>query len=138
MAMGWKRALAVAVMVAVRPAHAMEGTASRMTEPKIVASTPFAIIYRAGPNWRAGLPMEKQGLRDHFFYLRELDKEGRLLLAGPVGPDGGLVLLWARDQAEADKVIAGDPSVISGIFTATASSFIPRFVGKKPVSAVAP
>lgn len=134
---GWKILLAAAVMAAIGPAYAMDGTAS-MSEPTATAKTAYAIVYRAGPNWKAGLPMEKQGLRDHFFYLRGLHDEGRLQLAGPLGADGGLALIWARDRAEAEGVIAADPAVRAGIFTATAGSFTPRFVGKEPLSAIAP
>ncbi len=82
--------------------------------------------------------MEQQGLREHFFYLRRLDAENRIILAGPVEPDGGLVLLHARDQADAERMVAADPAVVAGIFIGEVRAFTPRFVGRRPLSPVAP
>ena len=112
----------------------MAGTA---TTPQ-AHQTPFAIIYRAGPAWRRDVPMERQDLRAHFFYLRALDQDGRIILAGPVGPEGGLVVLTASDQADADAVVATDPAVVAGVFVADAMPFIPRFVGQEALSPVGP
>lgn len=102
------------------------------------AATPFVIIYKAGPKWRPGVPMRGQRLRDHFYYWKALDEDGRVIIAGPLGADGGLILLHARHQEEADKVIATDPAVVAGVFVGEARPFIPRFVGAKPLSSVAP
>lgn len=55
--------------------------------------------------------MEKQGLRDHFYYMRALDSDDRIITAGPFGPDGGLILVLARDQGETEGLIAADPAV---------------------------
>jgi uncharacterized protein YciI len=98
----------------------------------------FAVVYRAGPGWKPGVPMEQQGLRDHFFYLRDLHARGVVVLAGPLGADGGLVLVRAREQAEAERVIAADPAVVSGVFTGEARAFVPRFASDQPFSAVPP
>ena len=132
--------MAVAAVTFAGMAGASGGTTQETpdaaTTPR--ARIPFAILYHPGPAWRAGVPMEKQGLRDHFFYLRALDKDGRIVIAGPVGPDGGLILLLARDQADADHVVAADPAVVAGLFVGKAKRFIPRFVGKAPLSPVMP
>ncbi len=98
----------------------------------------YAITYRAGPGWKAGVPMERQGLREHYFYWKALDAAGRVALAGPMGPEGGLILLHARDQADADRVIADDPANRNGVFVGEARRFIPRFVGKAPLTPVNP
>lgn len=82
--------------------------------------------------------MREQGLRDHFYYMKRLHSEDRIIAAGELGPDGGLVLLRARDQADADGVIAADPAVVAGLFVGEARRFVPRFVGAKPLSPVAP
>lgn len=87
----------------------------------------FAILYRAGPNWTADVPMAEQGLLEHFYYMRDLHERGRILLAGPLGEDGGLVILRAADQAEADRVISADPAVMAGKFVGTATPFVARF-----------
>lgn len=132
--------LTSAVIIFAGGACANNGATQQMvdTSPTTQASVPFAIIYRAGPSWRPGVPMEQQGLRDHFYYLRALDNDDRIVAAGPLGPDGGLIIVLARDQSEADSVIAADPAVVSGLFAGEATRFIPRFVGKKPLLPIAP
>jgi uncharacterized protein YciI len=94
----------------------------------------FAVVYRAGPNWKAGLPMEKQGLRDHFFYMRDLHARGTILLAGPRGAEGGLIILRAADQAEADRILAADPAVTAGLFVGEALPFVARFTSDGPIA----
>lgn len=89
----------------------------------------YLITYKAGPKWQAGVPMAEQGLRDHFFYLKALDEGGRIALAGPVGEDGGIVLLHTGEKAEADRIMAEDPAVTAGLFVGQARPFTPRFVG---------
>ena len=98
----------------------------------------YAIVYRAGPSWRPGVPMEQQGLREHFYYLRDLHARGVILLAGPLGADGGLVLLRASDQAEADRLMAADPAVIAGLFVGEARPFVTRFASDPPITAPSP
>ena len=98
----------------------------------------FAITYRAGPSWKPGVPMEQQGLRDHFYYLRDLHARGTVLLAGPLGDDGGLVLVRARDQAEAERMMATDPAVVGGLFVGDVRPFVPRFASEQPFVAVPP
>lgn len=114
------------------------GAMASNSEGQAAAASSFAVIYRAGPKWKPGEPMEKQELREHFFFMRGLHREGRLVLAGPMGPDGGLVLLWAHDRADADRTVAQDPAVRAGVFTAAVSSFTPRFVGEKGLTVAVP
>lgn len=89
----------------------------------------FAIIYRAGPAWKAGVPMKDQGLREHFLYVKSLHARGDVVYAGALGSNGGLMLIHAADQAGADAVIAADPAVRAGIFVAEARRFVPSFTG---------
>jgi len=105
---------------------------------KVSAMTVYAIIYRPGPAWRPDVPMSEQGLRDHFFYLRRIDAEGRIALAGPVGEDGGLILLRAESKADADAFVAADPAVVAGLFVGEPRPFVPRFVGRDTLEPVAP
>lgn len=132
-----------AAACASNDATARAAGAPTATAPAIV----YAIVYRAGPRWRPGVPMPEQGLRDHFYYVKGLDNfyyvkgldnGGRIVAAGQLGPDGGLILLHARDQAEADAVIAADPATVAGIFVGEARPFVPRFVGARSLSPVAP
>lgn len=136
----FQMALTLAAILLADVAGAGDGIATQAPDANAAASgtQSFAVVYRPGPAWRPGVPMEEQGLRDHFFYLRDLDRSGRIILAGPLGPDGGLLLIRARDQAEADGVVAADPAIVSGLFVGAATPFTPRFVGREPLSAVRP
>ena len=102
--------------------------AERPTPPAL-----FLINYRAGPRWRPGVPMREQGLRDHFYYIKSLDEAGRIAVAGPVGDDAGMILLWADSLAEAQRIVAADPAVIAGLFTGDPQPFEARFVGDKRI-----
>jgi uncharacterized protein YciI len=110
------------------PALAQESQ-SPSVAPETASLPLFVILYRAGPNWTTGVPMAEQGLLEHFYYVRDLDRAGRIVVAGPVGEDGGLIVLRAADQAEADKVVAADPAVTAGKFVGTAAPFVARFTG---------
>jgi len=118
-------ALATAGMGAMGPAIPVSAQAAPAATAQ--QQSLFAITYRAGPAWKPGVRMEEQGLRDHFFYVKDLHEKGRIVLAGPMGAEGGLILLRARDQADADAVMAADPAVIAGIFAGQALPFIARF-----------
>lgn len=102
------------------------------------AAALFVITYRPGPSWKWGVPMDKQGLRDHFYYWKSLDESGKVAVAGPVGADGGLVLLRVGSQEEADAIIAQDPAFKEEIFVGDARPFVPRFVGKTPIIPLKP
>lgn len=100
---------------------------ARMTSE---ANALFAIVYSAGPSWRPGVPMQDQGLVEHFYYMRDLHASGATLLAGPFGDDGGIVLLRAADLEAAQAIMAADPAVTSGLFVGEVRRFDPRFVGE--------
>ena len=101
-------------------------------------STLFAIEYHAGPKWKPELPLSKQGLGDHGHYWKALTEQGKVVAAGQAGPKGGLVILRAATQAEADLVVANDPAVKAGIFSGEPLAYFPRFVGKAPITPIAP
>ena len=107
-------------------------------QPAAAARPLFAIVYRSGPAWKPGVPMKGQGLRDHFYYVKALHQRGDIVLAGPMGPDGGLILIHTADQAAAETVMANDPAVKAGIFTGEARRYTPRFVGAGAASAANP
>lgn len=122
---------------------AMAGTGAARTQQdpaaqQRAARPMFAIVYRAGPAWKPGVPMKDQGLRDHFYYVKALHERGDIVYAGPMGPDGGLILIHATDQAAADAIVATDPAVKAGIFVGTVRDFTPRFVGAGAATAASP
>ncbi len=97
------------------------------------AAVLYAVTYRAGPAWQPGRPMEAQGLRDHFFYMRSLHRQGLIAAAGPMGSQGGLMLIYVPDRAAAEAILAKDPAIQARIFTAEVQRFDPKFVGADPL-----
>lgn len=113
-------------------------SATSQHQPAAAARPLFAIVYRAGPAWKPGVPMKEQGLRDHFYYVKALHERGDIVYAGAMGPDGGLMILHAADQAAAEAVAANDPAVKAGIFLADVRHYTPRFVGTGAATAANP
>ena len=74
----------------------------------------FALIGKDGPDGQ-----EKRKLyRDkHLDRLEGLEKQGRLVMAGPFGDrSGSLVILEAGSLEEANAFAEGDPYVVEGVF----------------------
>ncbi len=98
----------------------------------------FLINYRAGPQWRPGVPMRDQGLGAHFHYIKARDEAGRIAVARPAGDDAGMILLWADSLADAHRIGAADPAVTTGLFTGDAQPFQARFVGEERIAPANP
>src|SRR5690606_14145714 len=88
----------------------------------------FAILLEPGPAWKPGLPFQEQGLGPHLAYRVALHREGRLVTAGPLGDDSGLILLYAAGQQEAEAILNGDPAIPAGIFAGTVRPYAPPMV----------
>lgn len=98
--------------------------------------TLFALIYRPGPKWQLGKPFREQiAIREHYAYVKELFAQGVVFSGGGMGADHGLVLLYARDQAEADSILAGDPMMQAGSFAGDVRPHTPAFISDKPLTA---
>lgn len=79
--------------------------------PPETALTLFAILLQSAPDAR----MTRALVEAHVAYLRELDRDGVLVLAGPLaGRDEGLIIVRARALADAEAVAARDPFVVAG------------------------
>ncbi len=92
----------------------------------------YVIIYRAGPAWRHGLPISEQGLQPHGAYIAQNFEQGSVRAAGPLGADGGIILLRAGDEVEARTFVEGDPAIIAGLFVAEIDRWYPRFRHEAP------
>ncbi len=137
MRMMMQAALAIALTTGA-VADAAPGSQQPTPQPAATARPLFAIVYRPGPAWKPGVPMKDQGLRDHFHYVKSLHARGDIVLAGPFGPDGGLMLFHAADQSAADAVVVNDPAVKAGIFLATLQRYVPAFTGNGATSTATP
>lgn len=75
-----------------------------------------ALVYEAGPNWKAGEPPQNQDLGGHFGYMKGLFDQGVLVANGPTLDDGrGLYLLQPDAAHSLDAIVAADPGVTSGV-----------------------
>ncbi|MCP3676789.1 MAG: hypothetical protein GY721_04125 [Deltaproteobacteria bacterium] len=74
----------------------------------------FAIIGRDGP---AGQEKRKLFREEHLEGIEALEREGRIVLAGPFADrSGSLIVLEAESQEAAEVIAAGDPYVREGVF----------------------
>jgi uncharacterized protein YciI len=75
-----------------------------------------AVYYLIFLNLVPGKPLSPEVVNLHAAHLAELDKDGKLILAGPI-PEraGGLIVLRAASLAEA-KVIAEEDPLVRGAY----------------------
>lgn len=81
----------------------------------------FGRLVGTRPTWPQDMT-EAEGavMGEHFQYLSQLVEAGKVLAAGPcfADPPFGLVLLATTDRAEAEALLAADPSVQAGLHVA--------------------
>ena len=69
-------------------------------------------------------PEESAIIGEHFEYLKKLEADGRLLLAGRTDDAHiGIALVKADNQEEADDILKNDPAVSNNIFSGRISLF---------------
>lgn len=125
---GASRALMLALAIALAPACASVQSAAPPAAAAQAPSTYFLFLYRPGPAWRAGVPMNQQGLAPHGAYMQRLLREERLLAGGGFTDiDGGMAVVRAASMEEARALLAADPAITSGIFVADVRHWRPRF-----------
>ena len=77
----------------------------------------WLVVYRPGPAWLAGQPVEKQPLKEHGRYMLDLYRRGLLQFAGPFADDsGGALVFRAANDREARAVVEADPAVVDRVF----------------------
>jgi uncharacterized protein YciI len=71
----------------------------------------FVVTREPGPRWDVDKPMREQaGWREHADFMNSLADEGFVLLGGPVGDRGRVLLIVnAPGQAEVRKRLDDDP-----------------------------
>ena len=72
------------------------------------------MFHQPGPDWRAGLPYQKQpGLETHIAFVRRLHDEGRLVLGGPFGDEesGGMLIVKSPSLEDATALANEDSSI---------------------------
>ncbi len=71
-----------------------------------------------------GVPMTRALVEAHVAYLRELEREGRLVLAGPLRDrDAGMIVIRAESLHAAESIAGRDPFVASGARSAEVTTW---------------
>ncbi|HEX7964244.1 MAG TPA: YciI family protein [Gammaproteobacteria bacterium] len=120
---------------AVAAALLLAASAAAEDAPK--DSALFVILYKQGPAWKEGVPMKQQdAIGAHYLYMKKLFQEGTILDAGPtLDEPGGVVVLKAKDLADAKTIMAADPSITREMFTGEVHSWSPTFHAAEPLMA---
>ncbi len=86
----------------------------------------FALLYRPGPRWVRGEPLDRQPLAAHRAYLEGLARAGRVAIAGPLlDAAEGLAVLRVADAEAAAAVLADDPAVHDGVLVGEVRRWLP-------------
>ena len=79
----------------------------------------FAVLYSPGTKWEDGKTIFEQPLDAHIAYVKSLNEDGTVLMAGPFSDDdAGLTILQAEGLEEARLIIAEDPDVRDDVLRA--------------------
>lgn len=130
----------LAAALALATASVPVGAATKQKDAPAAATTPrkaegdkpaapiargrlYAVVLGPGPAWKRGQPFKGPGLDEHRRYWKRLHAEGRVASAGPLGGDTGLAVVRARNQGEADALIAADPAVKARILRGVARPY---------------
>ncbi len=96
------------------------------------------ITYSTGPQWLPNTPLLEQSrhalraLASHRTFLARLMDNGKLILGGPyTDGTGGMALLEVKDKDEAEKILAEDPAIASGVFIGEFHQFVKEFSRSK-------
>ena len=127
------RALSVAFalgLISASPALAEKKKPAAKTEMAVPVAKGrlFGAVLGPGPAWKRGQPFKGSNLPEHQRYWRQLYELGHVASAGPLGDDAGLILLRARDQTEANALIAGDPAVRARVLRGVARPYTARMM----------
>lgn len=65
-------------------------------------------------------PAEYEILNRHFAFMDDVRSRGKLVLTGPaLDGFGGVAIFKVTERAEAEALVATDPAIVAGLFTAT-------------------
>lgn len=117
-------ALVVALVCACGGGKAAPTTPAKPTEPTYTMRSYFLVLLRRGPAWSPEKTEETKRLGEgHMANIEAMAKAKKLVLAGPteVPADdrtaiAGIFLFDAKDRAEVDALLAGDPAIAAGRF----------------------
>lgn len=120
---GSRHKAAEAKVEAKAPAKAESKSAPAAPAPVIAKGRLFAVVLGPGAAWKKGQPFKGPGLDAHRQYWKELYAQGRVASAGPLGDRSGLALIRAKNQKEADALLAADPAVKARVLAEVARPY---------------
>jgi uncharacterized protein len=120
-------AVALALGLALVPAGAVWAEKQSADAP-IAKGRLYAVVLGPGPAWKRGQPFKGPGLDEHRHFWKQLFSQGRVASAGPLGQDTGLALIRAKDQREADALVANDPAVKARILRGMARPYTAELI----------
>lgn len=97
---------------------------SRPAEPTYTMRSYFLVLLRRGPAWSPEKTEETKRLgAGHMANIEAMAKAKKLVLAGPTDVPAddrtaiaGIFIIDAKDRAEVDALLAGDPAIVAGRF----------------------
>jgi uncharacterized protein YciI len=89
----------------------------------------FVLFHQPGPRWQAGISFREQpGVLEHVAYMGGFFDSGELVMGGPFLDNGGGMAVFHTATIEQALAIAeADPSVRSGLLTASVRPWVPAF-----------
>jgi len=93
----------------------------------------FVVLRRSGPEWKSGLPMEKQtGWAEHAAFMDALVDNGFVVLGGPLADEHRVVLAVEADSEEQVRnTLARDPWDGSHLVVDSVDAWTIRLDGRK-------
>jgi uncharacterized protein YciI len=110
----------VGLVTAAQPQNPAQPAAKKSETPRVYQ----VVISKLGPAWQKDKAPEMQpGIQDHAAYMGKLEKEGSLVLGGPLFVDskmaarnGSMIILAADSPEAARKILADEPAHKTGLF----------------------
>ena len=94
-----------------------------------VSESYFIVLYTTGDKWDSEKEFHEQlYFTEHSKHLGDLRKAKTITLGGRYS-DVGLIMIKAKNKAEAKTLITSDISIINGIFKAEIHAFDPFYSG---------
>jgi uncharacterized protein YciI len=99
------------------------------------ATSLYLVLYKQGPAWKEGVPMQQQdAIVPHYRYMKQMYEKGVILDAGPtLDEPGGVVILRAESLEAAEAIVAADPSVTMKMFVGEVHAWSPVFHSPDPL-----
>lgn len=108
---------------------AMQQAAPAQANPPAEEHTYFIVLYTTGENWDTTKAHHEQTyFSEHSAHLSSLRKQQKIQV-GARYSNTGMIILQARDSAEAQEIVHRDPAVRNKLFKAEIHPLYPFYAG---------